>query len=155
VNPGGAGSNALTFTMNAPGSLTILTASPLPSGVVGVTYSEGLTATGGATPYKGWAVAGAPTSEGTFTFALQVTDNANAVATEQFSLTIGGGTVSTNGIVNAASYAGGSVSPGEIVTIFGTFPGPASLVTLQLNSQGDVSTNLGGMEVSFDGFKLQ
>jgi hypothetical protein len=45
------------------------------------------------------------------------------------------------GIVNAASYAGGSVSPGEIVTIVGSFPGPATLVPLQLDNRGYGSTN--------------
>lgn len=99
------------------------------------------------------AESGDPTSGGTFTFTLQVTDSVNAIATRQFSLTINGGTstLSANGIVNAASYAGGKVSPGEIVTIFGSFPGPAAVVSLQFNSQGNVSTNLSGMEVSFDG----
>jgi uncharacterized protein (TIGR03437 family) len=175
-NPGGLASSALTFTVNAPGSLTIFTPSPLPNGAVGVAYSQGLTATGGVTPYKGWAVAagsllppgvsltqgvlpgtgllsGTPTSGGAFTFTLQVTDNTNAIATKQFSLTISGEavTLSTSGIVNAASYAGGRISPGEIVTIFGFFPGPATLVTLQLDSRGYVSTNLGGEQVLFDG----
>src|SRR5215831_12816963 len=60
-------------------------------------------------------------------------------------------TLSAAGIVNAASYAGGSVSPGEIVTIFGSFPGPAGLFTLQLDNRGYVSTNLGGEQVLFDG----
>ena len=60
-------------------------------------------------------------------------------------------TLSVGGIVNAASYAGGSVSPGEIVTIFGSFPGPAGLVTLQLDSRGYVATSLGSAQVLFDG----
>jgi uncharacterized protein (TIGR03437 family) len=174
--PGGGTSNAVTFTINPPGSLTILTPSPLPNGALGVSYSQGLTATGGITPYKGWAIAarsllppglsltqgvlsgtgllsGTPTSGGTFTFVIQVTDNSNAIATKQFTLTITGGPVTllTNGIVNAASYAGGSVSPGEIVAIFGPFPGPATLVSLQLDGRGYVSTNLGGTQVLFDG----
>ena len=175
-NPGGVISNPLSFTINAPGSLTILTASPLPNGMVGVPYSQGFTATGGISPYKSWAVAagsllppglsltqgilsgtgllsGTPTFSGSFTFSLQVTDNSNTVAIKQFSLMVGGGlvTLTGNGIVNAASYAGGRVSPGEIVTIFGSFPGPAVLVSLQLNNQDFVSTDLGGEEVFFDG----
>jgi uncharacterized protein (TIGR03437 family) len=54
-------------------------------------------------------------------------------------------------IVNAGSYVGGAVAPGEIVTIFGSGMGPASLVTLQLDSRGLVSTSLGGTRVLFDG----
>jgi len=54
-------------------------------------------------------------------------------------------------IVNAASYAGGSVAPGEIVTITGSGWGPSTLATLQLDSRGYVSTSLGGVQVFFDG----
>src|SRR5262249_23628529 len=60
-------------------------------------------------------------------------------------------TLSAAGIVNAASYAGGSVSPGEIVTIFWSFPGPTAIVTLQLGNRGYASTNLGGEQVLFHG----
>jgi uncharacterized protein (TIGR03437 family) len=176
-NPGGSYSNLVVFPINsAAGSLTILTLSPMPNGSVGVAYSQGLTATGGLTPYKGWTVAsgstlppglsltqgvlsgtgllsGTPTSGGTFTFTLQVTDSTSTIASKQFSLTISGGpmTLSNTGIVNAASYTGGRVSPGEIITIFGSFPGPSTLVNLQLDRQGYVSTNLDGEEVLFDG----
>src|ERR1019366_3673661 len=38
-------------------SLTILTPPPLPQGTVGSVYSQELTATGGVTPYRGWALA--------------------------------------------------------------------------------------------------
>jgi uncharacterized protein (TIGR03437 family) len=55
--------------------------------------------------------------------------------------------------VNAAGYQGGGVSPGEIIVIFGSFPGPTKIASLELNSQGNVSTNLSGMEVSFDGIE--
>ena len=59
----------------------------------------------------------------------------------------------TTQVVNAAGYQGGAVSPGEIVTIFaaGYGFGPASLVNYQLDSSGKFSTNLGGVEVLFDG----
>jgi uncharacterized protein (TIGR03437 family) len=173
LNPGDITSNSLPFLISTT-KLTILTASPLPAGSVGVSYSEALTATGGVTPYKGWAVtsgsvppgislsqgvlagtgllSGTPTSAGTFTFALQVTDSSNAIATATFTLTVATPTtVPLSGIVNAASYVGGKVAPGEIITIFGSFPGPAALLSLQLDSRGYVATNLGGMEVLFDG----
>jgi uncharacterized protein (TIGR03437 family) len=51
---------------------------------------------------------------------------------------------------NAANYTTGSVSPGEIITIFGGNMGPASIVTLQV-SNGLLATNLSGTQVLFDG----
>jgi uncharacterized protein (TIGR03437 family) len=53
--------------------------------------------------------------------------------------------------VNAASYQGGSVAPGELVTIFGANYGPAALTPLQLGSNNIVSSNLAGTQVFFDG----
>ena len=54
-------------------------------------------------------------------------------------------------IVNAASYAQGAISPGEVVTLFGTGLGPANLVGLTLDANGGVSTTLAGVRVLFDG----
>lgn len=178
VTDNASASTTQTFTLviSPQSGLTILTPSPLPNAAVGVAYSQGLTATGGVTPYKGWAVAngsvlpqglsltqgvlsgtgllsGTPAAGGNFLFTIQVTDNANTIVTKQFNLTITGGpmTLPQNGIVNAASYAAESVAPGEIVTLYGSFPGPTSVVTLQLDSRGNVASNLGGMQVLFDG----
>lgn len=166
----------VTLTVTPAGKLSIVTVSPLPAGMVGVPYSERLSAAGGTAPYKTWTVldpndlppgislaasgdnltallAGTPTAMGTFAFTVQVNDSANATAAAQFSLTIGAGAVSIspNGIMNAASYAAGSVSPGEIVTIFGSGLGPDTMVGLQLDSRGQVSTSLAGTQVLFDG----
>lgn len=54
-------------------------------------------------------------------------------------------------MVNAASYAGGAVAPGELVTLFGANYGPPTLVPAQLDSKGLVSSTLGGTQVFFDG----
>jgi endo-1,4-beta-xylanase len=54
-------------------------------------------------------------------------------------------------IVNAASYQGGAVAPGELVTIFRANYGPGTLVGAQLDSSGLVSSNLSGAQISFDG----
>jgi len=51
---------------------------------------------------------------------------------------------------NAANYATGPVSPGEIVTLFGNLMGPATPVPLQLVG-GSLTTNLAGTQVLFDG----
>ena len=56
------------------------------------------------------------------------------------------------GAANAASYAPGPVTPGEIVTIFGSGMGPAILMKLHLTDAGTVDTNLGGTQVFFDGY---
>jgi uncharacterized protein (TIGR03437 family) len=54
-------------------------------------------------------------------------------------------------IVNAASYAGGAVAPGELLTIFQANFGPGALVPAALDSNGLVSSNLSGTQVFFDG----
>jgi uncharacterized protein (TIGR03437 family) len=55
-------------------------------------------------------------------------------------------------VVNAASFAPPStVSPGEIVTIFGENLGPSTLTTAQLDSTGqELSTLVAGTQVFFD-----
>ena len=55
-------------------------------------------------------------------------------------------------VLNAASFASGPVSPGEIVSIFGTSIGPTNPSTLTLDSTGKVSTSIGGVTVSFSGY---
>jgi endo-1,4-beta-xylanase len=59
--------------------------------------------------------------------------------------------LSSTAIVNAASYSGGAVAPGELVTIFQADLGPGTLVGAELDSNGLVSSNLSGTQVSFDG----
>jgi uncharacterized protein (TIGR03437 family) len=54
-------------------------------------------------------------------------------------------------IVNAASYAGGAIAPGELLTIFQANFGPGTLVPAALDSNGLVSSNLSGTQVFFDG----
>ena len=52
---------------------------------------------------------------------------------------------------NAASYSTTAVSPGEIVTIFGSNLGPPKLALYQLTSAGTFPTNIAGTQVLFDG----
>ena len=54
-------------------------------------------------------------------------------------------------IVNAVSFAPSAVSPGEIVTIFGSNLGPAKLVGAQLDSTGKkLNTSVAGTQIFFD-----
>src|SRR5580698_4631906 len=55
--------------------------------------------------------------------------------------------LNSTAIVNAASYQGGMVAPGELVTIFQANLGPGTLVAAQLDSSGLVSSNLSGAQV--------
>jgi uncharacterized protein (TIGR03437 family) len=173
INAGGARSNTVMFTVNPRGTLSIITGSPLPQGTVGTPYSQVLVASGGIIPYRGWVmtggtlppgisvttppssqtglVSGIPNVPGTYSFTVQVTDNANATASMQFGLTIDPSTVAISNIANAASYAGGSVAPGELVVIAGSGFGPSAPVTLQLDNRGYVSTTLAGVQLLFDG----
>ena len=55
-------------------------------------------------------------------------------------------------VANAANYGTDAVSPGEIVTLFGSNLGPASIVTLQLSDdKKGITNNLAGTQVLFDG----
>jgi uncharacterized protein (TIGR03437 family) len=55
-------------------------------------------------------------------------------------------------VVNAASYIGGAVSPGEMVTIFGTVIGPPTPAYATVDpSTGKLATTIGGVQVLFSG----
>lgn len=62
----------------------------------------------------------------------------------------GGGQISGAGVVNAASFIGGAISAGEIVTIFGSGIGPNSLIGVQLDSSGRIASSLSDTRVLFD-----
>jgi len=84
--------------------LTILTGSPLPTGIVGSGYSVGFNASAGTSPYvwtldagalppgltlsPGGALGGTPTTAGSYSFTIRVTDSLSATATKVFSLTV-------------------------------------------------------------------
>ena len=58
--------------------------------------------------------------------------------------------ISANAIGNAANYFRASVSPGEIITLFGARFGPADLVTLQYDAANRITTSLAGVQLLFD-----
>jgi uncharacterized repeat protein (TIGR02543 family) len=117
------------FASNSAGSSTgsilqfttlgITTASPLTSGTAGSDYSVTFSATGGSGSYATWTItagsvpagttldsatgqlAGTPTTGGTFSFALRVTDTAGATVTKEFAVTIS--TIAATATTTAAS----------------------------------------------------
>lgn len=60
--------------------------------------------------------------------------------------------ITPQGVVSSASFQGGSVAPGEILSFFGTEIGPAELAGLEFDQKtGLVSTEIGGTRILFDG----
>ena len=55
------------------------------------------------------------------------------------------------GVVNGASFAGGAISPGEIVTVFGGPFGPETVAVFSLDGGGRVPTRLAGTRLIVDG----
>ena len=153
-------------TLNPTPGIAISTPAALPSGNVGFAYSQNLAATGGTPPYR-WnltsgsmptglalsstgVITGVPTSSGSFQFTIQAADSLSVMASTRFTLTISASPVIA-AVVNAASGKSGPIAPGEIVVIYGTDLGPAQLTTLTLDSAGNVSTQLAGTVVRFNG----
>ena len=113
INPGGARSNIMLFTVIAP---LAITTPALPFGVLGNSYSFTLTGRGGTPPYT-WSASGLPASlsvnpasglisgtiqtSGTYGVTVGLRDAANATATAQYQLTAGTPpvTVSANSIL--------------------------------------------------------
>jgi uncharacterized protein (TIGR03437 family) len=57
-----------------------------------------------------------------------------------------------DGVVNAASYVGGVIAPGEMITVFGQHMGPNTLSPLQVNpATGYVSDYTAGTRILFNG----
>ena len=91
---------------------------------------------------------------GTYEFRITVadTDGTQSTATVDVSLTVTMPQPTIMSVLNAASYATGAVSPGELVTIFGTAIGPATPVGAATDpSSGKLATTIGGVQVLFNG----
>ena len=122
-----------------PGSLAVSTMS-LPTGTVGTAYSQALTASGGSPPYTSWSVVGGalppglsvcssgticgtPTTTGTSTFAVEVTDNAGTKASQQLSIAVNHVSGLDPGILSTSLPSGTVGAPyNHDVQLFGTLP---------------------------------
>ena len=101
-SPAQTAEKALSIVVSTP--LTITTASPMPTGLQGVSYSQTLTASGGTAPYtwtrvsgalptglalsSGGAITGEPSELGLFNFTVNVVDSSSPTRSTQGSLQI-------------------------------------------------------------------
>jgi uncharacterized protein (TIGR03437 family) len=91
---------------------------------------------------------------GTYTGTVLVAGSGIATGSTSInvSLTVTAPLPTINSVVNAASFIRGSISPGEIVTLFGTAMGPAAAAYATIDaSTGRLATNIGGVQVLFNG----
>ena len=128
----------LTINQAAQGSsggqITILSTSPLPTGIVGQPFTYQFQASGGTQPYtfsaggtfppglgltpSTGAVSGTPTTAGAFAFTIQVSDLLGASTSQQFTMTV------------APGQGGGSQ-----LAFLSTSPLPAASVNVQYSYQ--------------------
>jgi trimeric autotransporter adhesin len=91
---------------------------------------------------------------GTYTGTVVVSGTSGAAGstTVNVTLTVTAPLPTITQVVNSASDASADpVSPGEVITIAGTGLGPATPVGVTLDSNGNVSTTSGGVQVLFNG----
>ncbi|MBS1855757.1 MAG: hypothetical protein JST11_10355 [Acidobacteria bacterium] len=135
---------ALAFTAVAASTGNWLAVSPA-SGTTAATGTVPLSVS--IDPTK---ITAAGTYNGTVTVAGSGTATGSTVVNVTLTVTAPLPTVTK--VTNAASYVQGVISPGEIITLFGTDIGPATAAGLQLDSSGKVATTLGGAQVQINGY---
>jgi uncharacterized protein (TIGR03437 family) len=99
------------------------------------------------------AVNSAGFAPGTYTGTITITapGSPNSPQTVAITLNVPAPEPSVTAVTNAATFARGPVSPGELITIFGANLGPEQAAGLRLTAAGLVDTVLGDTRVLFDG----
>jgi uncharacterized repeat protein (TIGR01451 family) len=130
---GGVSTASITLVVSA--ALTITSGAP-PAGSVGTAYTFTFTAAGGTAPYT-WSVgsgtvptgltltastgvlSGTPTTPGTFSFIIKVTDKVNTSVTKSVSITISSGALTMTAPASAAlpSTVPGGLSSAKLGTV--------------------------------------
>jgi uncharacterized protein (TIGR03437 family) len=138
---------------------------PASGGIVTVTIQTAPSCTWAVSGLPGWmASSGASSGPASASMALAVFPN-NSGAPLSATIMVAGVSVTVaqpaataaplapiKAVVNAASYIGGPVSPGELVTIFGTGIGPATPAYASADpATGKLFTSIGGLQVLFNG----
>ncbi len=146
---GGAAPAAQTISVSGNGGSLAFTATPATTG--GGSWLT-VTPTSGTTPATITASVN-PTglSAGNYTGTITVAGNPGST-TINVSLSVTAPLPTITKVTNAASYVSGNISPGEIITLFGTDLGPATAAGLALDSTGKVATTVAGVQVTVNGF---
>src|SRR5262249_18460864 len=84
-----------------------------------------------------------PTGSYQGTISVSGTNGASSSPVVPISLTVTARPPTITSLVNAASFLNQALSPGEVLSIFGTAIGPPLALQLQLDPTGKVSTSLG------------
>jgi uncharacterized protein (TIGR03437 family) len=139
------GGQSLGFTAQVTAGSNWLSVSPA-SGTTPTTGTAALTVT--ATPLE------ANLGVGTYLATLLVSGTGTGTGSTSINvtLTVTAPLPTINSVVNAASFLKGAVSPGEIVTLFGTSMGPAAAAYATVDpSTGKLANTIGGVQVLFSG----
>jgi uncharacterized protein (TIGR03437 family) len=116
------------------------------------TAGFGVTAATLAPPHSLWFIGlCGPCSLGSLISANAVQTSPQSSSESAFLIQLTDESVTVTSVVNAASFLGGPVSPGEIVTISGADIGPTTPAALALDSSGRVASTLAGVQVLFSG----
>jgi uncharacterized protein (TIGR03437 family) len=144
----------------APASLQ----APSAGGNLTVTVQTGTSCPWAVSGLPNWiTVLGASSGSGSAAVTLEVAPNPGTALSATILIASASVTVTQpaaapaslptiKGVTNAASYATGAVSPGELVTIFGTAIGPATAEGATTDpATGKLATTIGGVQVLFNG----
>ena len=139
---------AQTVTVTSTGGSVTFTATAASTGWLSVTQSA-TTTPATLSVSVNTANLGAGSYDGSVTLSggsgtLQLNINVTLTVTAPFP--------AIGSVVNAASYLSGGVSPGEIVTVFGTSLGPATGVVATVDSKGLIETTLANVTLTFNGY---
>lgn len=160
VTDSAANTANITYTLAIKPALAVTTATTLPTGFVGTSYSQQLMATGGSGTGYAWSVAsgalpggltlstgglisGSPTAAGAFSFSGKVMDSAGNAATASFTLQVYAAfTLSTPSATVPGPGTTGGVYSGTIMATGGS--GSYTWTITGLPSDGISATTNGG-----------
>ena len=155
VGASAPGTQPIQVTGTSPSlPFTVVTATQSGGNWLSAGATTGITpATAGSAAILNVAVTPGQLGPGSYQGSITIAGGtgASGTTTVQVFLTVTSALPSITSVVNAASFLGGPLSPGEIVTVFGASLGPSAPLGLTLDSTGKVSTNLGSTQVLFNG----